>query len=156
MKPATTRTMPTEPELAMARRRAYPATEMGRPKVTATHPGIRPIRLNRRTPANPEVSMMHLLSRRVARYAAAAFGCLALGAAASCGGDATSSAGPARLSVLLTDAPGDVKAAVVTISEIDLQGSHGSTVLMNTPVTTDLLTLAGTTASLVSKAVVPP
>ncbi|HEV2180094.1 MAG TPA: DUF4382 domain-containing protein [Gemmatimonadaceae bacterium] len=100
--------------------------------------------------------MMRLVSRRVARYAAAAFAFLALGTVASCGGDATSSAGPARLSVLLTDAPGDVKAAVVTISEIDLQGSHGSTVLTNTPVTTNLLTLAGTTASLVSKGVVPP
>ena len=99
--------------------------------------------------------MMHFLSTRGARWSAAAIGFLALGTIASCGGDTTSSAGPAKLSVLLTDAPGDVKAAVVTISEIDLQGSHGSTVLMNTAVTTDLLTLAGTTASLVSSAVVP-
>jgi hypothetical protein len=99
--------------------------------------------------------MMHVIARNLVRWSAAAIGFVALGTIASCGGDSMSSAGPARLSVLLTDAPGDVKAAVVTISEIDVQGSHGSTVLMNTPVTTDLLTLAGTTASLVSSAVVP-
>ena len=49
---------------------------------------------------------------------------LALGAIAplaSCS-DSTS-AGNAKLSLLLTDAPGDVKTAVVTIDEIYLQGS---------------------------------
>lgn len=78
---------------------------------------------------------------------------LALGAVAGCS-DGTA-AGSGKISVMLTDAPGDVKAAVVTISEIDLQGSGGSVVLMNTPVTTDLLTLANSTAQLVNDAVVP-
>jgi hypothetical protein len=66
----------------------------------------------------------------------------------------STSAGNAKLSVLLTDAPGDVEAAVVTIDEIYLQGS-GRTVLMDEPVTTDLLTLANSTAELVKDAVVP-
>jgi hypothetical protein len=80
---------------------------------------------------------------------------IALGAIApltSCS-DSTS-AGNAKLSILLTDAPGDVKAAVVTIDEIYLQGS-GRVVLMDQPVTTDLLTLANSTADLVKDAVVP-
>ncbi|HET7621596.1 MAG TPA: DUF4382 domain-containing protein [Gemmatimonadaceae bacterium] len=80
---------------------------------------------------------------------------IALGAIApltSCS-DSTS-AGNAKLSILLTDAPGDVKAAVVTIDEIYLQGS-GRIVLMDQPVTTDLLTLANSTAELVKDAVVP-
>lgn len=79
---------------------------------------------------------------------------LALGAVAACS-DSTSSGGSGKLSILLTDAPGDVKAAVVTISEIYLQGSSGRVVLMNTPVTTDLLTLANTTTQLVKDATVP-
>jgi hypothetical protein len=83
-----------------------------------------------------------------------ALGLFSLGALASCSGDSTS-AGTSKVSVLLTDAPGDVKAAVVTISEIDLQGSGGSQVLMTSPVTTDILTLANSTAQLVKDAVVP-
>jgi hypothetical protein len=47
-----------------------------------------------------------------------------------------------------------VKTAVVTIDEIYLQGS-GRVVLMDQPVTTDLLTLANSTAELVKDAVVP-
>ena len=66
----------------------------------------------------------------------------------------STSAGNAKLSILLTDAPGDVKTAVVTIDEIYLQGS-GRVVLMDEPVTTDLLTLANSTADLVKDAVVP-
>lgn len=66
----------------------------------------------------------------------------------------STSAGNAKLSVMLTDAPGDVKAAVVTIDEIYLQGS-GRVVLMDQPVTTDLLTLADSTTDLVKDAVVP-
>jgi len=92
---------------------------------------------------------------RLARWALGAVGCIALGAFASCGGSTTAGGAP-RFSVRLTDAPGDVKAAVVTISEIDLQGTHGTTVLTQTPVTTDLTKLAGSTADLVTQAVVPP
>jgi hypothetical protein len=79
---------------------------------------------------------------------------LTLGMLASCSSDSTT-AGTTKVSVLLTDAPGDVKAAVVTISEIDLQGSGGSKVLQNAPVTVDLLTLASSTSQLVNNAVVP-
>ncbi|MGH7702858.1 MAG: DUF4382 domain-containing protein [Gemmatimonadales bacterium] len=63
--------------------------------------------------------------------------------------------GSGTLSLLLTDAPGDLKAAVVTISEIDLQGSGGTQVLSTTPTTTDLLTLAGSAQSLVQGALIP-
>lgn len=65
------------------------------------------------------------------------------------GCDSTSSNnGNGHVSLLLTDAPGDVLAAVVTISAVRLQGNDGSIVLLDTPYTTDLLDLAGTTALL--------
>src|SRR5687767_2941740 len=76
----------------------------------------------------------------------------ALGALGACA-DSTG-VRPGKISILLTDAPGDVKAAVVTISEIYLQGS-GRIVLRDTQVTIDLLTLAGSTAMLVDEATVP-
>ena len=60
-----------------------------------------------------------------------------------------------KVSLQLTDAPGDFKTAVVTISEIDLVGSGGTTVLTTTKTTTNLLTLANDTAKLVQDAVVP-
>ena len=66
--------------------------------------------------------------------------------------------GPSSLSLQLTDAPGDVQHAVVTISEIDLQGSGsnaGHTVLMSTPVTVDLTTLAHATSQLVENVSIP-
>ncbi|GHG96245.1 DUF4382 domain-containing protein [Comamonas sp. JC664] len=71
----------------------------------------------------------------------------------ACGG------GDSKLSVLLTDAPGDgIQTAVVTISEIYLQGGNGNggrVVLRDTPVTVSLLDLANSTSELVSEAVVP-
>jgi hypothetical protein len=97
---------------------------------------------------------LHSSARLARRAAITALGALTLAAPAACGGDSTA-AGSSKVSVLLTDAPGDVKAAVVTISEIDLQGSSGSHVLLNVPVTTDLLTLAQSTAQLVDEAIVP-
>jgi len=72
--------------------------------------------------------------------------------AAACGG----SQNGGKVSVKLTDAPGDFKAAVVTITEIDLVGSAGVTVLSNTAVTTDLLKLSNATADLVQDATVQP
>lgn len=71
-----------------------------------------------------------------------------------CGG-APRSAGPGQVTVLLKDAPGDVRAAVVTISEVSLVGDGGAVVLRDTPVTTDLLTLASDVATLVDAATVP-
>jgi hypothetical protein len=63
--------------------------------------------------------------------------------------------GTGRVSLRLTDAAGDFRSAVVTISRIELVGSGGAVVLRDTPVTTDLLSLANDTAALVTDAVVP-
>lgn len=65
-----------------------------------------------------------------------------------------------RISILLTDAPGDIVSAVVTISEIYLQGDDeegegGRVVLMSEPATQDLLTLVNDAATLVDDMVVP-
>lgn len=67
------------------------------------------------------------------------------------------SAGPGstQLSILLKDAPAGVTSAVVTISQIYLQGGNGRVVLSNQETTTDLLTLANDTKTLVQDAVVP-
>ena len=83
---------------------------------------------------------------------------LALTAVAACSDGAGS--GNGRVSILLTDAPGDVRKAVVTIDRIYLQagdgdGEDGRIVLREEDVTTDLLTLADSTAELVRDAVVP-
>lgn len=64
-----------------------------------------------------------------------------------------------RLSLLLTDAPGDVLSAVVTIDRVYLQpgeeGDEGRLVLREEDITTDLLTLADSTISIVDSALVP-
>ncbi|MGH7502751.1 MAG: DUF4382 domain-containing protein [Longimicrobiales bacterium] len=69
----------------------------------------------------------------------------------------------ARVTILLTDAPGDVSAAVVTISSIYLQGGSsedeaagesGRIYLRTEPITTDLLTLSNDVATLVDNAVI--
>ncbi|BDG01407.1 DUF4382 domain-containing protein [Anaeromyxobacter oryzae] len=76
---------------------------------------------------------------------------LALAALGGCGGSAQTG----KISVLLKDAPAAFSAAVVTITEVDLVGSGGTTVLSTTKTTTDLLKLANDTALLVDGAVVP-
>ena len=67
-----------------------------------------------------------------------------------CGGDS-------KVTIKLTDAPGDFKRAVVTISEVELlgEGANNRVVLLNEAKTTDLLTLANDTADLVKDATVP-
>lgn len=94
-------------------------------------------------------------SRRLALGAAAAISLLGGAACSESTGNATSG----KISVLLTDAPGDFKKAVVTISQIYLQPGDDPNaqrvILRDTPVTTDLLTLANDAASLVQDAVVP-
>lgn len=66
-----------------------------------------------------------------------------------------------KVSVLLTDAPGDVLEAVVTIDQIYLQGGEGEgeeggrVNLLEAPVTVDLLTLADEWMTLVDGAEVP-
>ena len=97
-------------------------------------------------------------TRRTSLNLLAAFGLALTGAACS---ESTGNAANGKITVLLKDAPGDVKSAVVTISQIYLQGSterddaSSRVVLRDTPVTTDLLTLANSTAELVKDATVP-
>lgn len=69
--------------------------------------------------------------------------------------DSTGGDGETALTVRLTDAPGDFHAAVVTISEIYLQGSGGRTVVTTVPTTTNLLTLANDVATLADGVLVP-
>jgi Domain of unknown function (DUF4382) len=98
-------------------------------------------------------------TRRTSLNLFAAVGLAVIGAA--CSDASTGNATNGKITVLLTDAPGDVKTAMVTISQIYLQGSNegdeaGSRVILrDTPVTTDLLTLANSTAELVKDKVVP-
>jgi Domain of unknown function (DUF4382) len=81
-----------------------------------------------------------------------------LGALGACS-DTPTEVRSTRLSVLLTDAPGDVRAAVVTIDRIYLQpgedGIDGRMILREEDITTDLLTLVDSTLSLVDSALVP-
>ena len=73
---------------------------------------------------------------------------LALGAVGCSDDDngATPNGQTTSVSLLLTDAPGDVQAAVVTISEIYLQGGpDGRTTLLDDPVTVNLVDLANET-----------
>ncbi|MEN9791348.1 MAG: hypothetical protein RLZZ63_1006 [Gemmatimonadota bacterium] len=82
-------------------------------------------------------------------------GIAALGAC----GDATGSS-RGTVTILLKDAPGDVRKAVVTIDQIYLQPGSDSgasrVVLRSTPVTGDLLELRNDIAALVEGAIVPP
>lgn len=88
---------------------------------------------------------------------------LAALAMAACDGDGTGSGGDARVSIRLTDAPGDLREAWVRIDRISLKGGAadstrgGSVDLLGTRTEwVDLLTLSGgRTAELVNGAVVP-
>jgi hypothetical protein len=91
--------------------------------------------------------------RRLTRRPAFAVA-VALTALVACG-DGAGPRGTTSLSLKLTDAPGDIQHAFVTITEVHLMGSDGKVVLRDTPFTADLLTLAGTTADLVTDADVP-
>lgn len=75
---------------------------------------------------------------------------LALAAAACDGGVSETTS----LTIKLKDAPGDIHAAVVTISEVNLAGEN-PVVLRDEPATVDLLTLANTTMDLVDGVTVP-
>jgi hypothetical protein len=86
---------------------------------------------------------------------------LALTSLSSCG-ESTAPNGEGRVTILLTDAPGDVKKAVVTISQIYLQGADGEgappggrVVLREEDMTVDLLTLADATEEVVDDVTVP-
>lgn len=94
---------------------------------------------------------------RRAALLGAALGLVGLGA---CDDASPTVSGSGRVSLLLTDAPGDFRKAVVTISSVYLQAGEGDDgggrlVLRDTPVTTDLLTLANATSDLVKDVTVP-
>lgn len=104
------------------------------------------------------------LFRRLAHRSALpilpALGVAALLGVAACSDATSPRATTGGFTLLLTDAPGDFEKAVVTISSIYLQPGEGDddagrVVLLDTAVTTDLLTLANSTAELVKDADVP-
>jgi len=75
--------------------------------------------------------------------------------ATACGEPATvNTSGNARVTVLLTDDPGDVLEAWVTIDEIYLQGD-GRSVLLDEPVSANLVALVDETMTLLQDVVVP-
>lgn len=81
---------------------------------------------------------------------------VAAGLVAACSdASPTAVSGTGRLAVYLTDAPGDVLKAVVTIDRVYLQGEDGPTVLREDDLTVDLLTLADSVATLVPESGVP-
>jgi hypothetical protein len=94
------------------------------------------------------------------RKTIAAAGLVLLTALVGCEFGASGPAQPGTFSILLTDAPGDFHEAVVTIDQIYLQSGEGSedggrVVLMDEPVTTDLLTLRNKVETLVEDEIVP-
>jgi len=97
-----------------------------------------------------------LLSLRRAAAAVLTAALVVVGAA-SC--ESSTGLRTGQLTVLLTDAPGDVVTAVVTIEQIYLQGSEsddgGRIILRNTPFTTDLLTLVDSTVVLLEDVTIP-
>ena len=97
-------------------------------------------------------SILHRLMPR--RQFGSASALVALAMLASCG-DGAGPGSTTALSIRLTDAPGDIQHAFVTITEIHLVGQGGRLVLRDEPYTADLLTLAGVTADLVTDAEVP-
>jgi hypothetical protein len=101
--------------------------------------------------------------RILMRYLNKALRVCAIAALAACS-DSSGPDGEARLSVLLTDAPGDVLEAVVTIEQIYLQGGgeedeaseeSGRFNLLAEPVTVDLLTLVDEWMPLIEDVEIP-
>ena len=88
-------------------------------------------------------------------------GALTAGACEDLGTGAELGDGEARMSILLTDAPGDLEAAVVTITDIYLQGGNGNGgggrvyLMEDVEVTTDLLDLQNTVLELVDGETIP-
>lgn len=96
---------------------------------------------------------MHSTFRRAVGTAAALAVILSV---AAC--DAATGLRSGTVSLYLTDAPGDVQAAVVTIEEIYLTGGGDSTervLLRDSAFTTDLLTLVDSTHPLLENAEIP-
>lgn len=98
------------------------------------------------------------MSRSIRRFATSGLTtALAVLLAASC--DSPAAVRTGALSLSLTDAPGDIVTAVVTIDQIYLQPGNDSTesrfILRDEDLTTDLLTLVGTTQVLIDSLAVP-
>jgi hypothetical protein len=94
------------------------------------------------------------------RKTLATAGLVLLTAVAGCEFGASGPHQAGTVSILLTDAPGDFHKAVVTIDQIYLQSGEGSeeggrVVLMDDPVTADLLTLQNVAMELVEDVLVP-
>lgn len=90
---------------------------------------------------------------RTRRLLRTVFGALFLAPFVAC--NSGDNAGTGRLSLLLTDAPGDVAAAVVTIDQVYLVGGEGRTVILDEPFTTNLLELQNTATELVRDEPIP-
>lgn len=73
----------------------------------------------------------------------------------ACDQGPTSPDGSGTFSIMLKDAPGDFRKAVVTIDEVYLQGDEGRVSLRQDQVTVDLLTLQNEVMELVDQVVVP-
>ncbi len=87
----------------------------------------------------------------VFRFLTAVGAALVLGACSDSNGPGGD--GSTRLSVHLTDAPGDVLAAVVTVDQVYLQGGpNGRVDLLTAPFTIDLVDLADQTTTIVADA----
>ena len=100
------------------------------------------------------------VSRRTWRTSVNLFAAFALAIVGAACAEPTGNAANGKITVLLKDAPGDIKTAVVTISQIYLQGGESDdassrVILRDTPVTTDLLTLVDSTTELVKDATIP-
>ena len=97
------------------------------------------------------------------RTLAALGAAIALFTVVACDDDGITPLAPQRgaLTLLLTDAPGDIRKAVVTIEKIYLQpdsnydAAADRVVLMDDPITVDLLTLADTTQAIVDSLATP-
>jgi hypothetical protein len=99
-------------------------------------------------------STMHDQSRQKEDLMRALVGIFCAGAVAGCA--ASDGARDARISVLITDAPGpDIRAAVVTIDRVYLQSEAGRVTLRDAPFTGDLIRLSDDVATLVDGASLP-
>jgi hypothetical protein len=69
--------------------------------------------------------------------------------------DGTDAPEAGTMTLLLTDEPGDITQAIVTIERVEMVGDGEAEVLLDEPFTTDLLTLSNDFATLVDEVTVP-
>lgn len=90
------------------------------------------------------------MSRRISGFLA-----LLLAFSVAACDDSTDAPASGVITLLLTDAPGDISQAIVTIESVEMVGDGEAEVLVDEPFTTDLLTLSNDFATLVEDVVVP-